>query len=289
MIQSMTGFGRAERSMDHRKICVEVRSVNSKQLDLSLRVPSIYKEQQPQVRNLVSKRAVRGKVEATVTYQNIHSPENLGSINGDLFVERYNELTALLKRVDSPAQEQLVDAVLRMPEVVAEQVVEISEQEFKILEEVVIEALDNFEQFRLTEGHAMITDLLQRIDNIEALSQQIPQYEGQRIETVRARLMENLEKISVNIDNNRFEQELIYYLEKFDITEEKVRLKQHLDYFREVSQGELAGRKLAFITQEIGREINTTGSKANHVEIQKIVVAMKDELEKIKEQLLNIL
>ena len=177
-----------------------------------------------------------------------------------------------------------------MPDVMASPAIELEKNEFDLLFEAIEEALMHFDTFRNDEGAILIADLLQRIDNIEELSLQIPQYDEQRIETVKNRILDNLSKLrEVTVDSNRFEQEMIYYLEKLDITEEKVRLKQHLNYFREAALDNEAGRKLGFITQEIGREINTTGSKANHVEIQKIVVQMKNELEKVKEQLLNIL
>ncbi|WP_300727238.1 DUF1732 domain-containing protein, partial [uncultured Rikenella sp.] len=191
---------------------------------------------------------------------------------------------------DTNGNEPLMTAVLRLPEVMQTEMVRVDPEEWTALTEAVNEAVENLNRFREQEGEVLIADLLKRIDTIEELAAQIVPLEGERIETVRARLRDNLEALQVKVDHNRFEQEIIYYLEKFDITEEKVRLKQHCDYFRTVArESEGVGRKLGFIAQEIGREINTTGSKANHAGIQKLVVRMKDELEKIKEQLLNLL
>ena len=188
------------------------------------------------------------------------------------------------------ASEPLITTVLRLPDVMQTEAVVVSDQEWQALTDAVNEAVDNLNKFRIQEGEVLIKDLLKRIDTIQELAAQIIPLEGERIETVRTRLMENLKALQVNVDSNRFEQEIIYYLEKFSITEGKVRLKRHCDYFRTVAgESEGVGRKLGFIAQEMGREINTTGSKANHAGIQKIVVRMKDELEKIKEQLLNLL
>ncbi len=285
----MTGFGRSERDGEQGKITVELRSVNSKQLDMNLRVASRYRDQQAAIRGLVSKGVLRGKVDVTVSRENPPGQSSSGIINKELFVARYNEISELLSQVTNPQSESLLESVLRLPEVIGEQQSQVNEAEIELLMEAVAEAIVNFQNFRSTEGAVLMEDLLGRIDRIEYLHEQIPQFEAQRIENVKNRLKENLDKLQVAVDPSRFEAELIFYLEKFDITEEKVRLKQHLNYFREVARDDASGRKLAFISQEIGREINTTGSKANHLEIQKIVVEMKDELEKIKEQLLNIL
>lgn len=287
----MTGFGRAERSNSQRKITVEFRSLNSKALDVNLRIAGIYREKEAQIRTMIASRVSRGKLEANISYQNIATSAQT-SINHDLFKKYFAEISGLLNETgrDQQHETNILGAVLRMPDVMASPAIELEENEFEMLFEALEEALGHFDTFRNDEGAILIADLLQRIDNIEELSLQIPQYDVQRIETVKTRILDNLSKLhEVTVDSNRFEQEMIYYLEKLDITEEKVRLKQHLQYFREAALDNEAGRKLGFITQEIGREINTTGSKANHVEIQKIVVQMKNELEKIKEQLLNIL
>lgn len=285
----MTGFSRAECTTPERKITVEVRSLNSKQLDLSTRIPNIYRERETQIRTLAAKTIERGKSDITISYQNIGTPTQ-GTVNQTLFVNYYNELEELLRKVGRDAnQEHLLGAILRMPDVIGTQTTEVNDTELDMLMKTVDDALTNFDNFRRSEGKVLMNDLLERIETIRNLGAQIPQYETQRIDAVKARLYENLEKLKIEVDRNRLEQELIYYLEKFDITEEKVRLTRHLDYFEEIAATPAAGRKLGFIAQEIGREINTTGSKANQADLQKIVVTMKDELEKIKEQLLNIL
>lgn len=288
----MTGYGRAERHTDQRKITVEIKSLNSKQLDLSARIPSIYREKEYEIRNTVGKALGRGKVDLFVSVENVGGVKSVGgAINTELFKAYYLQLAALQKELgDTNTAEPLITTVLRLPEVMQSESVTISDEEWTALTEAVEEAIENINAFRLQEGAVLIKDLLARIDTIEELAAQIVPLEGERIETVRTRLMDNLNALQVNVDSNRFEQEVIFYLEKYDITEEKVRLKQHCDYFRTVAgESEGVGRKLGFIAQEIGREINTTGSKANHAGIQKIVVRMKDELEKIKEQLLNLL
>lgn len=289
MNKSMTGFGRAECSNEHRKISVEIKSLNSKQLDLNVRIPFIYRAYEADIRARVASHAVRGKVDFAISYQSIAGVD-AGSVNKQLFETYYKEIKNLVELSGGNAQtESIAASVLRMPEVVAPQVVEVSEQEWNLVSATIDEALNKYDQFRECEGQVLITDLLSRIDIIASLKDQVPQYEAERIETVKNRMLENLEKLRVDVDSNRLEQEIVFYIEKLDITEEKVRLQQHLAYFREVAATAEAGRKLGFITQEIGREINTMGSKANHAQIQRLVVGMKDELEKIKEQLLNIL
>lgn len=289
----MTGYGRAERHTDQRKIIVEIKSLNSKQLDLSTRIPSIYREKEYEIRQTVGKALGRGKVDLFVSVEPVGGGARTagGTINRELFKAYYAQLVELRRELgDTNEAEPLITTVLRLPEVMQTETVAIAPEEWKALTEAVDEAVENLNRFRAQEGAVLMADLLTRIDTIESLAAQIVPLEGERIETVRARLMENLKALQAHVDNNRFEQEIIYYLEKFDITEEKVRLKQHCDYFRTVAdESEGVGRKLGFIAQEIGREINTTGSKANHAGIQKIVVRMKDELEKIKEQLLNLL
>lgn len=288
----MTGYGRAERHTERRKITVEIKSLNSKQLDLSTRIPSLYREKEYEIRNAVGKALGRGKVDLVVSVEPVGGTKAAaGTINRELFKAYYAQLVELQNEVgDKNGSEPLITTVLRLPEVMQTDAVEIGEAEWTALAEAVDEAVKNLNRFRTQEGAVLIADLLKRIDTIESLAARIVPLEGERIEAVRTRLQDSLKALQVPVDNNRFEQEIIYYLEKFDITEEKVRLKQHCDYFRTVAgESEGVGRKLGFIAQEIGREINTTGSKANHAEIQKIVVRMKDELEKIKEQLLNLL
>lgn len=286
----MTGYGRAQRMTEDRKITVEIKSLNSKQLDLSARIPSLYREKEYEIRNLVSRQLSRGKVEVSVNFEAISATKS-NSINVALFTNYYNELNSLATTVGYDIMgEQLMSVILRMPDVMSSEGVKMTEIEASILMEAVVEAVDNINNFREQEGAVLMADLLARVETIELLMTRVVPFESERIDTVKNRLMENLQKMTIPVDNNRFEQEIIYFLEKFDITEEKVRLKQHCDYFRLVAtETEGVGRKLGFIAQEMGREINTMGSKANHSEIQKIVVEMKDELEKIKEQLLNIL
>lgn len=293
MIKSMTGYGRGECTTANRKITVEIKSLNSKQLDLSARIPSIYREKEYEIRSSVAKALSRGKVDLFVGYENLQStaPTGGGSINTEVFTNYYNQIKMMAAEVGYDlAGESLLSTILKMPDVLQTEIVSVPQDESIALLKAAEIAIANIVAFRQQEGAVLMTDLLVRVETIENLMNRVVPFESERIETVRTRLHENLEKINVSIDTNRFEQEIIYYLEKFDITEEKVRLKQHCDYFRTVAkETEGVGRKLGFIAQEMGREINTMGSKANHVEIQKIVVEMKDELEKIKEQLLNIL
>lgn len=285
----MTGFGRSECSNSLRKINVEIKSLNSKQLDLNVKIPFIYRAYEAQIRSKVATCAIRGKVDFSITYQNIAQSES-GTINRDLFKAYYKEVADLIEEVGGKSSMEAISAsVLKMPDVVSPQVVEVSEGEWNLLAQAIDEALVKYDNFRNSEGKVLIADLIERIDIIGRFKDEVEQYEGERIETVKTRMVENLEKLKVDVDSNRLEQEVIFYLEKLDITEEKVRLQRHLDYFKEVAMQPEAGRKLGFIAQEIGREVNTMGSKANHAQIQRLVVGMKDELEKIKEQLLNIL
>lgn len=288
----MTGYGKGECSTSDRKITVEIKSLNSKQLDLSARIPSIYREKEYEIRSSVAKALSRGKVDLFVGYENLQTGMiRTGSINAELFANYYNQIKQIASQVGyDTTNDSLLHTILKMPDVLQTETITVPDEEFVALLNATEQAITNIIEFRTQEGAVLISDLLARVSTIENLMENVVKYESERIETVRVRITENLEKVRVTIDTNRFEQEIIYYLEKFDITEEKVRLKQHCDYFRTVSQeSEGVGRKLGFIAQEMGREINTMGSKANHSEIQKIVVQMKDELEKIKEQLLNIL
>lgn len=292
MIKSMTGFGRGQKAIDQGTITVEIKSLNSKQLDMSARVPSIYREKEYEIRSAIGKALVRGKVDVFVSVERSTADTSAcGEINEELFMAYYRQIEQLSRTVGyDMAQEPVMHTILRMPDVIQAKTAEVSPQQTQALMEAVAMAIDNMNEFRLTEGKVLMDDLLERVGTIESLMMQVVPFEGERVESVRARLSENLAKIAAQPDSNRLEQEIIYYLEKLDITEEKVRLAQHCNYFREVAlETEGVGRKLGFIAQEMGREINTMGSKANHSQIQKIVVQMKDELEKVKEQLLNIL
>ncbi len=286
----MTGFGKGEAVVRHKKITVEIRSLNSKQLDLNLRLPALYRRSENELRGIVTRSVRRGKVDLFVTVESTCA-ETPARIDRELFRSYLRQLTDALTYAGIDASyDALVPAVLRMPEVVASDEETVSDEEHAALltaAEAAVEALD---AFRRQEGAILIADLVRRVDLIESYREQIEPYDRRRAETIRARILEQLGRLAIEVDRNRLEQEMIYYLEKLDITEEKVRLKNHCRYFREVAaEEEDAGRKLGFIAQEMGREINTTGSKANDTEIQILVVKMKDELEKIKEQVLNIL
>lgn len=286
----MTGYGKGERVVNNKKICVEIRTLNGKQLDLSLKMPSSYRKDEFELRTMITKGVGRGKCDVYVNCESVDTALSM-PINDEIFEGYFKQLSKLCEKYgfDSKSPE-IVQTILRMPDVMHNDKSETSDEEFVALRMATEDAISNLNSFRDREGGVLITDIMKRISLIEALKDEIKQYETERIQTVRTRINENLDTLKTTIDQNRFEQELIYYIEKLDITEEMVRLGQHLNYFREVCSGEDApGRKIGFICQEIGREINTTGSKANHNEIQKIVVRMKDELEKIKEQSLNLL
>ena len=290
MQKSMTGFGKAEVAANGKTFTAEIRSLNSKQLDLSLRTPAAYRELENEIRSLVSKRVVRGKVDLSISVASTEVA-TASRIDKPLFaayIKQMNEALAYAGvQVDDEA---IIPSVMKMPNVIQNDAVEASDDEKAAIMQAVEEAVEKLDAFRKQEGAILIADLLRRVDEIEQLRNAIIPFEAQRVEAVRQRIREGIEKLGVEVDNNRLEQEMIFYIEKLDITEEKVRLENHCKYFREVADNEeQAGRKLGFIAQEMGREINTTGSKANQHDIQKLVVKMKDELEKIKEQVLNIL
>ena len=290
----MTGYGKAEAVLDHKKITVEIRSLNSKQTDLAVKLPALYRPQEYEIRNLVAKRLQRGKIDVYITVE-LAGSQNSVTLNKQAFDEYYTQLMALADGQNMAWGTKAVDAallqvILRLPDVVQTETTTLSDEENHALMKAVEEALNHIEAFREQEGAILIADLLKRIDKIESLKNGVEPYEKARTETIKARIRENIEAIGIPLDSNRLEQEMIYYIEKLDITEEKVRLQNHCNYFREVAHSEEGvGRKLGFIAQELGREINTLGSKANEATMQKMVVEMKDELEKIKEQLLNIL
>ncbi len=291
MIRSMTGFGRAEVTLATKKITIEIRTLNSKQIDLSLKMPSAYRQIEADVRNIVSKGVQRGKTDLYISVAQ-NGVESSSKINKPLFKEYYNQIMEACKEADvkGDVENSALLAVLRMPEVVSTQSEEVSKEELEAVVQGVKDAIIHLNEFREQEGAILIADLLRRVSLIEEYKEAVIPFEQARIEVVKERIRENIEKHNIAVDNNRFESEMIFYVEKLDITEEKVRLSNHCNYFREVSaQEEGAGRKLGFITQEMGREINTMGSKANNSDIQRLVVQMKDELEKIKEQVLNIL
>ena len=290
MIKSMTGFGKGEASLSNKKITVEIRSLNSKQLDMNVKLPTLYRTFEFDIRSRVAAAVVRGKADISVTVENT-AVNTSATINKELFREYLRQMndTLAFSGVDA-AYDAIVPVIMRMPEVVSTQAEEVSAEEQAALMQAMDSALEQFNAFREQEGATLIADLLRRVDKIEELKAEVVPYEQSRCETIKNRIRENLSQLKVDVDNNRLEQEMIFYIEKLDITEEKVRLSNHCRYFREVAANEdAAGRKLGFIAQEMGREINTLGSKANEANIQILVVKMKDELEKIKEQVLNIL
>ena len=290
MVKSMTGFGKGEAALRNKKITVEIRSLNSKQLDLSLRLPAVYRQSEYEIRNLIARTIQRGKVDVFVTVES-QAVETSARINREVFREYLRQMndTLSFSGIDA-GYDAILPVIMRLPDVVATEAEAISEEEHAALLAAVEAAAAHLDAFREQEGAILIADLLRRVELIEQYKTEVVPFEKARTETVKARILDNLSKLAVDVDRNRLEQEMIFYLEKLDITEEKVRLTNHCNYFREVASSEEgAGRKLGFIAQEMAREINTMGSKANEPNIQILVVKMKDELEKIKEQVLNIL
>lgn len=282
----MTGFGKATLQLPTKKITVEIKSLNSKGLDLNTRMPSVFREMELGLRNQLSQKLERGKVDFSL-YVEVTGEEASSKINVPIVKGYINQMKAVIPNAD---ETELMKMAVRMPDALKTERDEIDENEWKQIQTVIDEALQNIIQFRIDEGVSLEKEFLHRIANIMTLMNNAVAYDAERVETVKTRLRTALDELKENVDENRFEQELIFYLEKYDITEEKVRLENHLNYFIETLAGtEANGRKLGFITQEMGREINTMGSKSNHSEMQKLVVMMKDELEKIKEQVLNVL
>lgn len=286
MIQSMTGYGKAVAEFSDKKITVEIRSLNSKSLDLNTRLPFLYKEKELEIRKLLSEKLQRGKVDFSITTE-VTSLNRAQQINPEIIKAYIHEFKQI---VPDATDAELLAIVMRLPDVMAFTSKEIEDDEWNQALEMILKAIENLTQFRLDEGKVLEQEFIQRNNSILSLLEQVEPFEKERILTLKERFTKNLGELTNEYDQNRFEQELIYYLEKLDITEEKVRLKNHCDYFLQTLNGEeFNGKKLGFITQEIGREINTLGSKSNHSGMQKIVVQMKDELEKMKEQVLNIL
>ena len=298
MILSMTGYGRAENQWKEKKIVIELRSLNSKTMDLSVRIAPAIRYKELEIRNIVSQKLERGKVDLSISYQDINtgSQTHYTPINKEAFGYYYRELQALQGELGI-APKDMAEAILRLPDVMrsTEEESNASEEEWAVVEKTLGEAIEAFRQFRIQEGESLEKMFREKLDQIEGLLAEVEPYEKSRVEKIKQHLMQNLEKLSEEqkrqIDGNRLEQEMIYYLEKLDINEEKVRLTNHLKYFRETLDGDGSGvgKKLGFIAQEMGREINTLGSKSNQSEMQIIVVKMKDVLEQIKEQVLNVL
>ena len=284
MIQSMTGFGKAIGQTSGKKVTVEIRSLNSKGLDLNARIAPIFREKELTIRKLVGGALKRGKVDINI-YAEVTGVESAAGINMELAKAYLEQLEVLSRETDTSGD--LIAAVMRMPDVIGSSKNELSEEEWHFLKDLIVKALEKLERFRVQEGSSIAKDFEQRLIEIEKSMKEIEPHEQQRMLAVRERLLKGLE--GVEIDSNRYEQEVIFYIEKLDINEEKVRLANHLKYFRETMNEENSGKKLGFIAQEMGREINTLGSKSNYAPMQQHVVQMKDELEKIKEQVGNTL
>jgi len=285
---SMTGFGRSTNTFESKKISVEVRSLNSKGLDLNVRIHNYYKELEPEVRKKVTELLERGKIDLYINLDSTGDSKNF-SINTELAAAYFKDLQAINAAIGQKTDDYL-SVLMRMPDIYINEQKEMTDDEKQFIIKLVEDACQKLNEFRRQEGIALENEFTQRIENIRRLLNEVPKFEKERIETVKERIRKGLEEISgANYDQNRLEQELIFYIEKLDVSEEKMRLANHLDYFVETMKVVNAGKKLGFIAQEIGREINTLGSKSNHAEMQKLVVDMKDDLEKIKEQVLNTL
>lgn len=282
----MTGFGKAVIQLSGKKITVEIKSLNSKSLDLNVRIPSIYREVELKIRNLIAASVVRGKVDFNLYVENT-AGDSQTRINEQL-VKQYAQQLETIKG-DLSIESDTLAIAMRLPDVLQTERGELNPEEWKEVQSVIKSALEQLNDFRKTEGQSLENDLSGRIAAIRDYAAKVIPFESERLDRVKERLTKGLETLGEGADSNRFEQELIFYIEKLDINEEKVRLAQHLEYFENTMNTPAPGKKLGFISQEIGREINTMGSKANHAEIQKFVVGMKDELEKIKEQVLNTL
>ncbi|MBP7808378.1 MAG: YicC family protein [Bacteroidia bacterium] len=289
MLKSMTGFGKATKEFEKRTVNVEIRSLNSKGMDLSLRLSNSYRENELELRSEITRLLERGKVDLSI-YVESKSVETPVEINSDLAKEYQRKIKQLATDLNEPANDVLYQ-ILKMPDVLKSERREPDENEWKEIKTVITEAVESLNKFRLQEGKSIEKDFSDHLGVIQTCLNKIIELDKSRIAGIKDRIKGNLNEVigADKIDNNRFEQELIYYIEKLDINEEKVRLKTHLDYFLTTMKEPSGGRKLNFIAQEIGREINTIGSKANHAEMQKLVVLMKDELEKIKEQTSNVL
>lgn len=290
MILSMTGYGKSSSFFNGKKISVEIKSLNSKQLDLSIKLPVIYREKEFEFRKIVGLEVVRGKVEILVSLETDINKKEV-NLNKEVIKKYYNSLVDVEKDLNISDKTDYLAVIMKLPDVIMAKEEEVSEEEWNCVFNCLNDALIEFNKFRKQEGEALFNDSSARINNIIENLNKIREFEDERIENIRSKINLELNSLKdIDIDKNRFEQEIIYYLEKLDITEEKVRLKNHCDYFLEVlNESENQGKQLNFISQEIGREINTIGSKANDYGIQHLVVLMKDELEKIKEQIANVL
>lgn len=285
MIQSMTGYGRAEIQFENKNYVLELRSLNSKGLELNARLPVYVREIEIQLKKIIGEALKRGKIDLNLNIENM-SNSTAKTIN----VDTVNQYIEQLKDIEDGDRMELLKMALKLPDTLKTEMEDFEEEEIQMLEALLRKAIDALNGFRSDEGKILQSEFNKRLVNLETLSKEVETIDPERSTKIQEKLKSSLEALQVEVDQNRFEQELIYYLEKYDITEEKVRLKNHIDYFKNTLENPISnGKKLGFITQEMGREINTIGSKANHADLQKLVIQMKDELEKIKEQLLNVL
>lgn len=290
MIQSMTGYGKSGCEIQGKKITIELKSVNSKQLDMSTRIPNAFRDREMEIRNEMLKRLERGKVDFSLYYENT-AKENIPQLNIPVFESFISQLTEVSLQLGIAPPTDPWPLLLRLPEALKDESKEVDDESWAVVRQAVQDAIDNFISFRQQEGNMLEGIFLEKIARIESLLEEVEVYEPERVERIKGRIMDALTKIEgLDYDKNRFEQEMIFYIEKLDINEEKSRLTNHLNYFREtMNDAHGQGKKLGFIAQEIGREVNTMGSKSNHSGMQQLVVCMKDELEQIKEQVLNVL
>lgn len=287
----MTGFGKANYQLADKTVQIEIRSLNSKQIDISVKIPVVLKEKELELRNLIADKLERGKIDFSMTFDTNGESAKF-SVNAKLVRQYYNALKSVTEELKLDKCEDYLSIIMRMPDVLSAETEVLNETEWEKIRITVNESIIKLDKFRISEGEALSKELMMRTSNILGLLEQTEPFENKRMDDIKSRILRNINKImdEIQFDKNRFEQELFYYIEKLDITEEKLRLKKHCDYFVEtLNEDHSSGKKLSFITQEMGREINTLGSKANDVNIQQIVVRMKDELEKIKEQLSNVL
>jgi uncharacterized protein (TIGR00255 family) len=286
----MTGFGKVTAELPAKKVTVEIKALNSKQLDLSTRIPSVYKEMEMQIRSQLLTSLERGKVDFSILIEYI-GKDIPTQINQAALENYYYQIKEVTEKLNIPPPTDWIQALLRMPDVIKSEIMEVDENEWKVVQQAIYESIKQLNDFRIQEGAMLQKLFIQKIENIAVRLTELEKYEGERIEKIKTRITDNLGKVlSTDYDKNRFEQEMIFYIEKLDINEEKNRLTNHLKYFiSTMENGKGQGKKLGFIAQEIGREINTLGSKSNHAEMQQIVIQMKDELEQIKEQVLNVL
>ena len=289
MVLSMTGFGKTTCELENKKITVEVKSLNSKQLDLFSRIPNVYKEKEIELRNVISQKLERGKIEFGIFIENL-GKEATSQLNVPIIENYYKQIVEVSQQLQMPLPSDWFATLLRLPDTMKNEMQELDEEEWRVIHSTFMNAVNQLIAFRKQEGEALQSFFKTKLSNIKTLLTEIEPHEKDRIERVKNKIQESLSNLKeIDYDKNRFEQELIYYIEKLDINEEKQRLAHHLSYFEEAMAENSPGKKLGFIAQEIGREINTLGSKSNSSEMQKIVIKMKDELEQIKEQVLNVL